>query len=207
MADWYYAKEGRQYGPISAAELKRLAQSGELQPDDLVFGEGAKDWKPASSVRGLFPSGGGRVSPQAPTRGAAAETGQSFNFEAAAPPPDEEDEGTTRRPPRAAKGGGGFFMDVLMFRRMVAPTIILILFYLSVISIILGGLIGAVMMVVNPPGGSTGLGLLAAVGILILIPIYILIYRLMSEVMIVVFRIYETLTEIKKQQEKPGDKQ
>jgi hypothetical protein len=41
MANWCYAKDGQQYGPIASAQLKLLARSGELQPDDLVCKEGS----------------------------------------------------------------------------------------------------------------------------------------------------------------------
>jgi hypothetical protein len=198
MADWYYAKEGRQHGPISAAQLKQLAQSGELQPDDLVFGEGAKDWVAASTVRGLFSSGGsGRSGASAR---ASAEPQQSFNFDAAAPaPPDEDDRPSTRRSSRPSRGGGGF-MDLLMFRRMVAPPIIIFLFYLTVILIILGGLGTAVAGLMS--SAPVWLKAVQAVGSLIMIPVLILVYRMSAEVMIVLFRIYETLTEIRKQQDK-----
>jgi hypothetical protein len=52
--EWYYARENQQAGPVSAAELKRLADAGQLQPDDLVWREGMPDWAPAHNVRGLF---------------------------------------------------------------------------------------------------------------------------------------------------------
>lgn len=52
--DWYYARENKQMGPVSSAELKRLAADGELQPDDLVWREGLTEWAPARSVRSLF---------------------------------------------------------------------------------------------------------------------------------------------------------
>ena len=44
MADWYYTQNGEQRGPVSPAQLKQLAQSGQLQPTDLVFKEGGKEW-------------------------------------------------------------------------------------------------------------------------------------------------------------------
>ncbi len=56
MANWWSAKDGQQYGPIDSAQLQQLAQSGELQPHDLIFKEGGTDWVQASTVRGLFPA-------------------------------------------------------------------------------------------------------------------------------------------------------
>jgi hypothetical protein len=56
MADaiWYYAIEDQEKGPVTAAQLKGLAASGQLNPDDLVWREGLDDWKPAREVSGLF---------------------------------------------------------------------------------------------------------------------------------------------------------
>ncbi|MEN6459576.1 MAG: DUF4339 domain-containing protein [Thermoguttaceae bacterium] len=52
--EWYYARDNKQTGPVSAQELKRLATAGELRPEDLVWREGLTEWSPARNVRGLF---------------------------------------------------------------------------------------------------------------------------------------------------------
>jgi len=52
--EWYYATGDKQQGPVSSAELKQLAASGQLVPDDLVWREGMSEWVEASNVRGLF---------------------------------------------------------------------------------------------------------------------------------------------------------
>jgi hypothetical protein len=52
--DWYYARGNKQMGPVSSADLKRLAGAGDLLSDDLVWREGLTEWAPARSVRGLF---------------------------------------------------------------------------------------------------------------------------------------------------------
>ncbi len=52
---WYYTKQGQQFGPVDEAELHRLAQQGEIRPDDLVWNPTFGDkWVPASSVDSLF---------------------------------------------------------------------------------------------------------------------------------------------------------
>ena len=43
--EWFYTKDGEQLGPVSSKQLSQLAASGELQPTDLVWKEGAPDWK------------------------------------------------------------------------------------------------------------------------------------------------------------------
>lgn len=54
-ANWHYAKGGEKHGPITAAQLKELATTGQLSPDDLVWREDMTEWRRARSVKGLFP--------------------------------------------------------------------------------------------------------------------------------------------------------
>lgn len=52
---WHYAKQGQQFGPIEEDVLFRLAQTGELAPDDLVWNPALGDkWVPAASIGNLF---------------------------------------------------------------------------------------------------------------------------------------------------------
>jgi hypothetical protein len=51
---WYYARNDQQFGPVSAAELKQLAEAGRLSPDDLLWREGMEQWTTAVNLRGLF---------------------------------------------------------------------------------------------------------------------------------------------------------
>lgn len=53
--EWHYSKGGQQHGPVSAADLKALTKSGELLPTDMIWKEGMAEWKPAGSLKGLFP--------------------------------------------------------------------------------------------------------------------------------------------------------
>jgi hypothetical protein len=55
---WYYTRGQQQCGPVSSAELKRLADQGELTADALVWRDGMKDWLPARGVKGLFDAEG-----------------------------------------------------------------------------------------------------------------------------------------------------
>ncbi|MDA0285509.1 MAG: GYF domain-containing protein, partial [Planctomycetota bacterium] len=50
---WHYTINNETLGPVSSRELRQLAESGTLSPDDLVWREGTTDWVPASSVKGL----------------------------------------------------------------------------------------------------------------------------------------------------------
>jgi hypothetical protein len=51
---WYYARNDQQYGPVSATELRQLADAGQLTPDDLLWREGMDAWTTAINLRGLF---------------------------------------------------------------------------------------------------------------------------------------------------------
>jgi hypothetical protein len=57
MRQWYYSRAGslEKFGPIDAQQLKRLASTGQLTPEDLVWTDGAKGWSPARKIKGLFP--------------------------------------------------------------------------------------------------------------------------------------------------------
>jgi hypothetical protein len=52
--DYYYARAGKQFGPITPADLKMMASRGDLTQDDLVWKEGMSDWVLASKIKGLF---------------------------------------------------------------------------------------------------------------------------------------------------------
>lgn len=61
---WYYAKGEEKIGPITSAELRQLAASGELKPTDSVWKTEWPEWKKANSLKGLFPSGPSSPPPQ-----------------------------------------------------------------------------------------------------------------------------------------------
>ncbi|WP_437193413.1 GYF domain-containing protein [Planctomicrobium sp. SH527] len=47
---WYYAEGQRRVGPLALPQLKSQFTTGKLNPDDLVWKDGYRDWVPASSV-------------------------------------------------------------------------------------------------------------------------------------------------------------
>ncbi len=66
--NWFYSHgDGNQVGPVSTAQLKALAASGQLRPSDLVWREGMANWVQASQSKGIFPEASiGSVSPLSP---------------------------------------------------------------------------------------------------------------------------------------------
>jgi hypothetical protein len=72
QAQWYLAREGQQYGPLSELELAKFIELGHLQPTDLLWRDGFPDWRPAMVV---FPNRTGvssRASPAPQTAGGTA---------------------------------------------------------------------------------------------------------------------------------------
>ena len=47
---WFFSHDGQRLGPISLAQLKHLASSGQLQAADLVWQESMSNWVPASAI-------------------------------------------------------------------------------------------------------------------------------------------------------------
>ena len=88
--------------------------------------------------------------------------------------------------------------DLLSFRRMVTPLIIQALFWLGVgISVVTGLIVlfgGVIRAIVE---GSVGQMLLALVSGPIVVILGVLATRIYAELLILVFRINETLTDIK----------
>lgn len=63
---WYRQVNGKSVGPIAPEDLMRLAQTGQLRPDELVFLEGSPGWVAASRVTGLVFAAANIVPPALP---------------------------------------------------------------------------------------------------------------------------------------------
>lgn len=48
---WYYARGEEQVGPVSDAEFRNLADTGQVNDDTLVWRDGMADWQPYASVK------------------------------------------------------------------------------------------------------------------------------------------------------------
>jgi hypothetical protein len=47
---WFVLRNGRQYGPVSHAQLADLYESGDLKASDYVWTNGMMSWQPAGRV-------------------------------------------------------------------------------------------------------------------------------------------------------------
>jgi hypothetical protein len=54
MAQWYYAQDQKQSGPVTWEKLRELASSGVLEKNDMVWRDGMAEWQKATTVEGLF---------------------------------------------------------------------------------------------------------------------------------------------------------
>src|SRR5947209_1350330 len=82
---WFYAHNKKKLGPVPTAELRRLADAGELRPTDMVLREGERQWRTAGDLPDVFPvvSGPpatatvtpGTIAPAAEERSAAPDHG------------------------------------------------------------------------------------------------------------------------------------
>jgi Domain of unknown function (DUF4282) len=97
--------------------------------------------------------------------------------------------------------------EFLTFRRMVTPAIVQVIFWLGTAACILGGLFGIVSAPFANPGFLTTKSqavvaqLFSSAAVLILGPIAVRIY---CELVILVFRMNETLTDIKNGLNRPA---
>ncbi len=48
--EWYIARDGQQYGPLSDPEMRKFVELGHLRASDLVWRHGFADWRPAPAV-------------------------------------------------------------------------------------------------------------------------------------------------------------
>ena len=79
-SQWFYQAMGQQIGPVSAADLRNLAQRGTIAADTLVRKGPDGSWVPAQRVQGLFSTA--NINP--PSRPVTAQP----NEQPSAPPPN-----------------------------------------------------------------------------------------------------------------------
>jgi uncharacterized RDD family membrane protein YckC len=53
-ANWYYAKDGVQTGPVPLATMRDMVRMGTLFAHDLVWSEGMPEWRTAASVQAVY---------------------------------------------------------------------------------------------------------------------------------------------------------
>ncbi len=88
--------------------------------------------------------------------------------------------------------------DFLAFRRMVTPIIIQVIFWIGVVGVILSGIVLFFSMLVRGIGQGEVMPVVGAlIGVPLMTIVGLLLVRLYTELLIVIFRINDTLTDIK----------
>ncbi len=151
---WFYAQNNRQQGPVEEDEIRRMASDGRLRPDDLVWQpEFGSEWRPASSVPGLF-----ETPPPMPPSAAGAGGTASFGIPVAS---FAAPRGTGGRTPNAEltararaslKGRWGLAIGFVLLYYVVVMGISMVGQIIPFAGAILGGLV---------VGGPMALGLCA----------------------------------------------
>ncbi len=80
MLEWHYAKNGVTYGPVTMAELRKLAETGEITGDNHVWKEGMPDWIAVSQVWGLLPNSTSKRPPPLPASTPPLRQGKRISF-------------------------------------------------------------------------------------------------------------------------------
>lgn len=179
--EWLYSTgDEHQQGPVSTRELNRLAESGTLRPDDLIWKEGMAEWVPANRLKGLSfepPQQNGPPSRPTPRR-FDADTLQSTFRDAQL---------------RADEAAGTLWFLDLKFSRFVAATIIRVIWCAWLAVVAFGMAIGLLGLIFNEP--VIQVVLFSAVGI-ILAAFMTLMFRVFLETFMVVFRMAEHLRDM-----------
>lgn len=120
--DWYYAVDGKQFGPVDNVEIVARMRSGELSPQDLVWRDGMADWRAIASVAEFTR----RPPPATPKYRPSPEPDDSVNNPFAAPRTDIQPEDFSHL--ESFYGYAGFwkrfvasFVDSLVFLVFLIP--------------------------------------------------------------------------------------
>jgi len=98
--------------------------------------------------------------------------------------------------------GGSSFLDYLTFRRMITPVVITGLFYFGAAMIVLSGLVFAVTTLVGAFAvkGNAPMALLTILIDFVMTGISLVMWRVLCEVILVLFRILDQLRELSMRQ-------
>lgn len=55
--EWFLARDGQRYGPITNEDLRKLASTGHVKAEDLIWRQGFDEWVAASTIPGLITDG------------------------------------------------------------------------------------------------------------------------------------------------------
>ena len=202
---WFYAKQGKQLGPVPVEQLQKAIANGEVQLTELVWTEGMPQWTPAGHVKELtggVPRAAGPATPPSPPAVA-----KPRKAEPAGPPQTAPAGAASTAGPAAAapagpgggSGGGPLGLFDLHFKHFFTPSLVKLLWLLYLIVAVLWFLIDAGIVAAGvvfhkaplwEPLKSIALNLVQ-------LCFMTLAVRLALEGVLVLFRIAEHLREIR----------
>ncbi len=178
MSQWRVKISGKQYGPYSLEKLKEIYEEQRVPPEAEVWHPEHEVWMAARDVPELNESTDPVVIMD-----------DTLNLEPVRPGEPV--------PTPAPKASADTLGDYLAFRRMLTPVIIQIIFWISAVLV---SLIGVVTIISGANQSNVGA---AFAGFLLMVfgPIVVRIY---CELLIVIFRMNETLTDIREELRRPS---
>ncbi len=179
MSQWRVAIGQKQYGPYSLEKLRQIYEEGRVPADAQIWHPERQQWIVAEEVPELNPH--------------AADSDSVVIMEEAPAIPRE----TVRPVQKPAGGSEGTVMEYLTFRRMITPIIIQIIFWIGAA---LASLSGIGLIIASFKMKEVG-GMFVGFFAMILGPVVVRIY---CELLIIFFRMNETLTEIRNELKRPS---
>ena len=172
MSQWRVAIGQKQYGPYSLEKLQQIYEEGRVPADAQIWHPEQENWFPADQVAELNPT--------------ADENDDDVVIMEEAPPRSNP----VRPVHKHADGFEGTLMDYLTFRRMITPIIIQIIFWIGAVLSSLSGIGLMIAGLKMKEVGDMFLGFFVMILGAVLVRIY-------CELLIIFFRMNETLTEIR----------
>jgi hypothetical protein len=171
MSEWRVAIGQKQYGPYSLEKLREIYREGRVPAEAQVWHPGKNEWIKAADVPELQDD---------------EVDGEIVIVEDSFPSPKSP----ARKTPASGRETDDSIADFLAFRRMITPVIIQIIFWIGAVLASLAGIFVMIGGIRIDDLGTTFLGFFS----MLLGPIAVRIY---CELLIVIFRMNETLTDIR----------
>ena len=155
MTEWFYARDGRQNGPVTFEQLVELARTGGLDAiKDSVWNSSMQGWTPAGQVPGIFAVTSAPAMPvsNAANPYAAPESNWSESFNSTGPALAEIEHGSEQLEPMACISRG-----YEITRRQFANVFLVGLVYFALVmglSFIIGIVQQVVLVVSSRDGGA-----------------------------------------------------